>query len=69
MIRAMVTTHPVPRFPAGFLWGVSTSAHQSEGAADEREPSVWDVFTAGTLRRTPKASCGWFRELLRAQRQ
>ncbi|MFE2045437.1 GH1 family beta-glucosidase [Streptomyces sp. NPDC059477] len=37
---------PVPRFPDGFLWGVSTSAHQIEGAADEREPSVWDTFTA-----------------------
>ncbi|MFC9286899.1 GH1 family beta-glucosidase [Streptomyces sp. NPDC057052] len=41
------TTHPIPRFPAGFLWGVSTSAHQIEGAADTREASVWDVFTAG----------------------
>lgn len=38
--------NPIPRFPAGFLWGVSTSAHQIEGAADERETSVWDVFTA-----------------------
>ncbi|MFF8903784.1 GH1 family beta-glucosidase [Streptomyces olivaceoviridis] len=37
----------MPRFPPGFLWGVSTSAHQIEGAAEEREPSVWDVFTAG----------------------
>ncbi|MFE6283552.1 GH1 family beta-glucosidase [Streptomyces sp. NPDC057877] len=37
---------PVPRFPSGFLWGVSTSAHQIEGAADLREPSVWDTFTA-----------------------
>ncbi|MEW2284610.1 GH1 family beta-glucosidase [Streptomyces sp. NPDC047841] len=37
----------IPRFPPGFLWGVSTSAHQIEGAAEEREPSVWDVFTAG----------------------
>ncbi|MEU8029408.1 GH1 family beta-glucosidase [Streptomyces sp. NPDC049099] len=37
---------PIPRFPDGFLWGVSTSAHQIEGAAEEREPSVWDVFTA-----------------------
>ncbi|MFJ4057309.1 GH1 family beta-glucosidase [Streptomyces albogriseolus] len=42
----MVTTNPIPRFPAGFLWGVSTSAHQIEGAVDAREPSVWDVFTA-----------------------
>lgn len=46
MIRAMATTNPIPRFPAGFLWGVSTSAHQIEGAVDTREPSVWDVFTA-----------------------
>ncbi|SER79831.1 beta-glucosidase [Streptomyces sp. yr375] len=38
--------HPIPQFPAGFLWGVSTSAHQIEGAADERGPSVWDAFTA-----------------------
>ncbi|AIR98306.1 beta-glucosidase [Streptomyces glaucescens] len=42
----MTVTAPMPRFPAGFLWGVSTSAHQIEGAADEREPSVWDAFTA-----------------------
>ncbi|CAL9552054.1 Beta-glucosidase A [Streptomyces sp. enrichment culture] len=46
MIRAMATTNPIPRFPADFLWGVSTSAHQIEGAVDAREPSVWDVFTA-----------------------
>ncbi|WP_328771674.1 GH1 family beta-glucosidase [Streptomyces sp. NBC_00286] len=39
-------TNPIPQFPAGFLWGVSTSAHQIEGAADQREPSVWDAFTA-----------------------
>ncbi|GGK45304.1 beta-glucosidase [Streptomyces flaveus] len=38
-------TNPVPQFPDGFLWGVSTSAHQIEGAADKREPSVWDAFT------------------------
>lgn len=46
MIRAMATTNPIPRFPDGFLWGVSTSAHQIEGAVDEREPSVWDEFSA-----------------------
>ncbi|MGI5198140.1 GH1 family beta-glucosidase [Streptomyces sp. CA-288835] len=39
-------TNPIPQFPADFLWGVSTSAHQIEGAADQREPSVWDAFTA-----------------------
>ncbi|WP_413757150.1 GH1 family beta-glucosidase [Streptomyces sp. MMBL 11-3] len=37
---------PLPSFPPGFLWGVSTSAHQIEGAADRRAPSVWDAFTA-----------------------
>nr|WBO77909.1 GH1 family beta-glucosidase [Streptomyces sp. SBE_14.2] len=37
--------HPIPRFPDGFLWGVSTSAHQIEGAAELRERSVWDKFT------------------------
>nr|WP_309060877.1 GH1 family beta-glucosidase [Streptomyces sp.] len=41
----MATTNPVPRFPAGFQWGVSTSAHQIEGAVRLREPSVWDAFT------------------------
>ncbi|WLW55099.1 GH1 family beta-glucosidase [Streptomyces sp. YU58] len=41
-----MATDPIPQFPAGFLWGVSTSAHQIEGAVDEREPSVWDAFTA-----------------------
>ncbi|MET9729490.1 GH1 family beta-glucosidase [Streptomyces sp. NPDC006458] len=48
MIRRMATQErdPMPRFPAGFLWGVSTSAHQIEGAADLRGPSVWDEFTA-----------------------
>ncbi|MEU0603041.1 GH1 family beta-glucosidase [Streptomyces sp. NPDC006393] len=43
---AGTATAPIPRFPDGFLWGVSTSAHQIEGAAGEREPSVWDVFTS-----------------------
>ncbi|MCK1820468.1 GH1 family beta-glucosidase [Streptomyces sp. XM83C] len=41
-----MATDPMPQFPPGFLWGVSTSAHQIEGAADERGPSVWDVFSA-----------------------
>jgi beta-glucosidase len=43
---ARMATNPLPQFPPGFLWGVSTSAHQIEGAADLRGPSVWDAFTA-----------------------
>ena len=41
-----VTGPPMPAFPHSFLWGVSTSAFQIEGALaeDGRLDSVWDVF-------------------------
>ena len=41
-----MTTAPMPEFPAGFRWGVSTSAYQIEGATSVggRGPSIWDTF-------------------------
>ena len=34
------------KLPPGFVLGVSTSAYQIEGGADERGPAGWDHFAA-----------------------
>jgi len=37
---------PIEHLPSNFIWGVSTSSYQIEGAAQEdgRGPSVWDTY-------------------------
>ena len=52
---------PHLRFPAGFLWGVSTAAHQVEGGNDNNQWSAWEA--AGRIKSGDHCgrACDWWR--------
>jgi beta-glucosidase len=57
-------------FGAHFIWGVSSSAYQTEGAYDEdgKGLSIWDVFTAETkkvyLQQNGNIACNFYHRYL-----
>jgi len=59
--RAESTPAASLRFPAVFVWGVSTSSCQIEGRGDRKADSIWDTFARidGTIadRTTPEIAC------------
>ncbi|MBZ5703922.1 MAG: glycoside hydrolase family 1 protein [Acidobacteriia bacterium] len=48
------------RFPAGFLWGVSTAAHQVEGGNDNNQWAAWEQ--AGGIKSGDRSgqACDWW---------
>ena len=58
-------------FPKDFVWGVSTSAGQIEGAAelDGRKPSIWDTFSRMPGKvfggQTPDIACDSYHRYMR----
>jgi len=48
-------------FPAGFLWGTSTSAHQVEGGNENNDWSEWEARSGAINDGTRSgAACGWW---------
>jgi len=56
----MATFGPTKPFPAGFLWGVSTAAHQCEG--NNRNNQWWEWEAAGKTRSGERSglACDWW---------
>jgi len=58
-------------FDAGFAWGVSSSAYQTEGAWDSegKGPSVWDVFTSRQQKvrggHTGRVACDFYNRYIK----
>jgi beta-glucosidase len=52
---------PVLRFPAGFLWGVSTAAYQVEGNSPDCQWAQWEA--AGKIRSGHQSglACNWWK--------
>ena len=50
------------KFPKGFLWGVSTAAHQVEGGNDNNQWCAWEA--AGRIRSGEKCglACNWWND-------
>lgn len=49
-------------FPAGFLWGVSTSAHQFEGQSTFNQWSAWERLGRIRSGDVNRDACDWWRE-------
>ncbi len=56
------------KFPAGFLWGASTSAHQVEGG-NHNQWSVWELANASRLAKTAHERYGHFQNWEKIKKQ